>query len=204
MIPVKNLRGGNITLTSPVPGAEPIRAIEDKQGEHRYITTGWQLSPEERQAIGDGCIVLLTCMGAQPPVHLRVGAYTCAICGGPVVAEDESAVYGAGQKTHRMCLEIRAAGQTEEEKAAERQQLLAELLKVMRDDPDQIEIRPDVFAYRSDVARCFEERRQLRAFAAWAMGQFQGDSGAGDGYWEQHPEYCAGRDLLKEMEGRAL
>jgi len=31
------------------------------------------------------------------------------------------------------------------------------------------------------------EIRRLRESLKWCIGQFQGESGAGEGYWEKHP-----------------
>jgi hypothetical protein len=42
---------------------------------------------------------------------------------------------------------------------------------------------------------------ELLAFAKWAMLQFQGSSGIGETYWEQHFEYQAGRKAIAKAEG---
>lgn len=38
--------------------------------------------------------------------------------------------------------------------------------------------------------------KEMIAFADWCLRQLQGDSGMGDGHWDQFPEYRRGRDYL--------
>ena len=40
----------------------------------------------------------------------------------------------------------------------------------------------------------------LRASLAWAINTFQGESGCGDAYWGQFPEYLAARALLADNQ----
>lgn len=42
---------------------------------------------------------------------------------------------------------------------------------------------------------------ELLSFAQWVMGQLQGDSGTGESYWEQFPEYLAGKDAIAKATG---
>jgi hypothetical protein len=42
----------------------------------------------------------------------------------------------------------------------------------------------------------------LRSGLKWALRQMQGESGAGENYWEQFPEYRAAWAALNEAEGR--
>lgn len=48
-----------------------------------------------------------------------------------------------------------------------------------------------------------EEKKELLLFAKWAILQFQGDSGAGHGYWNRFPEYMAGIEAIAKAEGNA-
>ncbi len=40
----------------------------------------------------------------------------------------------------------------------------------------------------------------LRASLAWAINTFQGESGCGDAYWEQFPEYRIACALLADTQ----
>lgn len=62
--------------------------------------------------------------------------------------------------------------------------------------------------YSDDCRRLERELTQTRAvnesnadlltFAKWALHQFQGDSGMGESYWEQFPEYLAGKEAIRK------
>lgn len=50
-------------------------------------------------------------------------------------------------------------------------------------------------------ARLIAQSPALYAFAEWAIRQFQGDSGAGHGHWEQFEEYRNGLAALAKARG---
>lgn len=52
-------------------------------------------------------------------------------------------------------------------------------------------------------ARLIAAAPEMLAFAKWAMTQLQGESGAGETYWEQFPQYKAGIKAIDDAEGRA-
>jgi hypothetical protein len=47
------------------------------------------------------------------------------------------------------------------------------------------------------AVNCHDE---LVAFAEWAMDQFTGDSGTGDNYWQQFPEFVKGRVAIAKAK----
>jgi len=58
---------------------------------------------------------------------------------------------------------------------------------------------PDAKEEKPDLS---EEVAALRQSLAWAINTFQGESGMGDNYWEQFPEYITACALLSDTHAK--
>jgi hypothetical protein len=61
-------------------------------------------------------------------------------------------------------------------------------------------LEEEVTAQKAAFAAICAENAALRQSLAWAINTFQGESGCGDAYWEQFPEYVTACALLADPE----
>jgi hypothetical protein len=139
-----------------------LREYVEGQG---CVSSAWKPDDYELMSLGQGGCVILTCMGStMPPVIVRTTGPVCPVCSLEIKPGEEM-TEGEETVAHTACLNITLAGMSEPERAALGVRALEkELSEALAHDPEYLEIRPDVFASRDDLANCFAMIGELREY----------------------------------------
>ena len=167
MTPTK-VTGANVNMKAPAGQEDSVQDIwanrETIQG-MPAITTAFLPSQDELEDMVAGQPVLLSIIGhTMSPAMLTVEPPICPLCDHPVRAGQDHGNGGPDNvKMHTSCLELRLAGMSDAERDALNVRALAsEVGAFLKDDPEHVEIRPDVFARREDIANCFNHLEDAR------------------------------------------